>query len=143
MPVTVLGTLCLIDEGEADWKVIAIAVSDPWAPLLNDVADLEEKLPGVVGSIREWFRTYKIPDGKPENKFGLEERCMPAAYAMGVIEETHHAWQKLVLDQKKDEQQDSTVTNNSKKKDLWYPTLSNEEISSKIINTHLTELVTK
>ena len=68
---------------------------------------------------------------------------MPAAYAMGVIEETHHAWQKLVLDQKKDEQQDSAVTSNSKTKDLWYPTLSNEEISSKIINIHLTESVTK
>lgn len=63
VPVKVLGCLCLIDEGEADWKVIAIAVSDPWAPLLNDVGDVEEKLPGIIGAIREWFRTYKIPDG--------------------------------------------------------------------------------
>jgi inorganic pyrophosphatase len=58
--------------GEADWKLIAIAITDPWAPYLNDVNDLEEKLPGLVDAIREWFRTYKIPDGKPENKFGLE-----------------------------------------------------------------------
>ena len=40
-PVKVLGVLCLIDEGEADWKIIAISVSDPWAPLLNDVNDVE------------------------------------------------------------------------------------------------------
>jgi inorganic pyrophosphatase len=60
-PIKILGTLCLIDEGEADWKMIGINLADPWAPLLNDVDDLEEKLPGTVHSIREWFRTYKIP----------------------------------------------------------------------------------
>ena len=59
--VFTLGTLCLIDEGEADWKMIGIHVADPWAPLLNDVEDVEEKLPGTIASIREWFRTYKIP----------------------------------------------------------------------------------
>lgn len=47
---------------------------------------------GTVDAIREWFRTYKIPDGKPENKFGLKGKCMDAAYAMKVIDETHHAW---------------------------------------------------
>ena len=62
--VKILGCLCLIDEGEADWKMIAINVQDPWAPLLNDVSDLEMKLPGTIESIREWFRTYKVPDGK-------------------------------------------------------------------------------
>lgn len=79
---------------------VGINISDPWAPLLNDVSDVEERLPGTIHSIREWFRTYKIPDGKPENKFGLEGRCMNAAYAMGVIEETHHAWQLLVTGEK-------------------------------------------
>ena len=99
-PEKILGTMCLIDEGEADWKLIAISVTDPWAPLLNDVTDVEELLPGFIGAIREWFRTYKVPDGKPLNSFGLDEKCMPAAYAMTVIEETHHAWQSLVLGEK-------------------------------------------
>lgn len=26
---------------------------------------------GTLTEIREWFRDYKIPDGKPPNKFGL------------------------------------------------------------------------
>lgn len=80
--------------------MIGINISDPWAPLLNDVKDVEERLPGTIHSIREWFRTYEIPDGKPENKLGLKGRCMDAAYAMGVIEETHHAWQLLVTGEK-------------------------------------------
>ena len=29
-PVKVLGILCMIDEGEADWKVVAIDREDPW-----------------------------------------------------------------------------------------------------------------
>lgn len=33
----VLGVLCLIDDGEADWKVIAIDEEDRWARELNDV----------------------------------------------------------------------------------------------------------
>lgn len=95
-PVKILGTLCLIDEGEADWKIIGISIHDPWAPLLNDVDDVERLLPGTISAIREWFRIYKISDGKEENYFALDERCMPAEYAMSVIEETHHSWVKLV-----------------------------------------------
>ena len=107
-----LGTLCLIDEGEADWKVIGINLSDPWAPLLNDVEDVEAKLPGTIHSIREWFRTYKIPDGKPENKFGLEGRCMNAAYAMGIVAETHHAWQLLVTGEKDRQREEGSMADN-------------------------------
>jgi len=56
---------------------------------------VERLLPGVVDNVREWFRTYKIPDGKPPNVFGLEERCMNRAYAMKVIQECHVAWRDL------------------------------------------------
>ena len=80
--VKVLGVLAMIDDDETDWKVVAIDVDDRWAPELNDVEDVERLLPGTISLIREWFRTYKIPDGKPPNVFGLEERCMPRAYAM-------------------------------------------------------------
>lgn len=121
--VKILGTLCLIDEGEADWKLIAICEDDPWAPLLNDVTDLEEKLPGVVSSIREWFRTYKIPDGKPPNVFGLDERCMNAAYAMEVIEETHSAWKHLVSGMK------DSLPESGLKRDLNYPRMSHEDLT--------------
>eukprot|EP00612_Vaucheria_litorea_P003136 CAMPEP_0171463418 /NCGR_PEP_ID=MMETSP0945-20130129/7099_1 /TAXON_ID=109269 /ORGANISM="Vaucheria litorea, Strain CCMP2940" /LENGTH=326 /DNA_ID=CAMNT_0011990211 /DNA_START=70 /DNA_END=1050 /DNA_ORIENTATION=- len=100
--VKVLGVLAMIDDGETDWKVIVIDAEDRWAPELNDVDDVERLLPGVVSSIREWFRTYKIPDGKPPNVFGLEERCMPKAYAMKIIEECYSAWKTLVTKEGED-----------------------------------------
>ena len=98
--VKVLGILCMIDEGECDWKVVVIDAEDKWAPYLNDIDDVEKEWPGMLGAIREWYRTYKIPDGKPPNVFGLNERFMDKDYAMAVIRECHHAWEELVSGKK-------------------------------------------
>ena len=98
-PVKVLGVLAMIDDDETDWKIVAIDAEDRWAEELNDVADVERLLPGTVSLIREWFRTYKIPDGKPPNKFALGEECKGATYAHKVIHETHEAWVNLVKNQ--------------------------------------------
>lgn len=38
----------MIDDGELDWKVIAINSDDALAADLNDISDVESKLPGVV-----------------------------------------------------------------------------------------------
>lgn len=93
--VKVLGALAMIDDGELDWKVIAINNKDPLFAELNDIADVEAKLPGVVSGIREWFRWYKTPDDKPLNAFGFDEVALPRKIAEEVIEETHHYWKDL------------------------------------------------
>lgn len=90
----------MIDEGECDWKVIVIDAEDKWAPFLNDIEDVEEQMPGMLSAIREWYRTYKIPDGKPPNVFGLQEKFMNRAYAMEVIKECHDAWEQLISGEK-------------------------------------------
>lgn len=125
-PVKVLGILCMIDEGEADWKVVTIDAEDKWAPFLNDIDDVEKHLPGTLSAIREWFRTYKIPDGKPpvsasrhqclyifcgtcsnmfspplcQNVFGLDEKFMDKHYALEIIKECNHAWKDLITGEK-------------------------------------------
>ena len=48
MKVKALGALAMIDDGELDWKIIAINEDDPLFSQLNDVADVEAKLPGVI-----------------------------------------------------------------------------------------------
>lgn len=42
------------------------------------------------------FTRYKVPDGKPENKFALDEKCMGRQYAMKVVSECHMAWRNLL-----------------------------------------------
>jgi inorganic pyrophosphatase len=94
-PVKVLGALAMIDEGELDWKIIAVRKDDPLASELNDIGDVKEKCPGVVSGIREWFRWYKTPDGKPLNEFGFDEVAIGKKEALEVVAETHEAWKKL------------------------------------------------
>lgn len=36
-----------------------------------DIEDVEKHLPGLIRATNEWFRIYKIPDGKPENVFAF------------------------------------------------------------------------
>lgn len=92
-PVKVLGILGMIDEGEMDWKTIAIAADDPLAAHINTVADLEREMPGKVKSIVDWFKFYKMPDGKPENEFAFDDQAKDEAFAMDIIDLTYKSWQ--------------------------------------------------
>jgi len=94
--VKVLGIMALLDEEETDWKVIVIDEKDPLAPKLNDIEDVERHLPGLLRATNEWFRIYKIPDGKPENQFAFSGECKNKKYAMDVIRECAEAWDKLI-----------------------------------------------
>ena len=76
-----LGTIALIDEGETDWKLIAIDVNDPLAPQLSDINDVEKHMPGFLKATVEWFRIYKIPDGKPENQFAFNGEAKDREFA--------------------------------------------------------------
>merc|ERR1719183_3033345 len=95
-PVKVLGCLSMIDDGELDWKVIAINADDEHASKINDVGDIEAFYPGTVSGIREWFRWYKTPDDKPVNGFGHGERALGAAETKEVIKETNGHYKALI-----------------------------------------------
>lgn len=45
MKVKPLGCLAMIDEGELDWKIVAISLDDPKASLVNDIDDVEKHFP--------------------------------------------------------------------------------------------------
>ncbi|OAY73804.1 Soluble inorganic pyrophosphatase 6, chloroplastic [Ananas comosus] len=96
LKVKPLAALAMIDEGELDWKIVAISLDDPRASLVNDVNDVETHFPGTLTAIRDWFRDYKIPDGKPANKFGLGNKAASKDYALKIIAETNESWAKLV-----------------------------------------------
>ncbi|SPP74065.1 inorganic pyrophosphatase [Drosophila guanche] len=96
MQVKVLGTIALIDEGETDWKIIAIDVNDPLASKVNDISDVDQYFPGLLRATVEWFKIYKIPDGKPENQFAFNGDAKNAEFATSIIAETHKFWQTLI-----------------------------------------------
>jgi inorganic pyrophosphatase len=94
--VKVLGIMALLDEGETDWKVIVVDVNDPLAAKLNDIEDVERHLPGLIRATNEWFRIYKIPDGKPENAFAFSGEAKNKKYATEIVHECHEAWRRLI-----------------------------------------------
>jgi inorganic pyrophosphatase len=99
--VKVLGCLAMLDDGETDWKIIAIDVRDQLADKLNDIDDVETHLPGYLKALREWFRDYKLADGKPENQFAFDGHYKDRAYAENIVEECHRDWKALVRDTSK------------------------------------------
>ncbi|KAM9847834.1 inorganic pyrophosphatase [Aulostomus maculatus] len=94
--VKVLGILAMIDEGETDWKVIAINVKDPDAKDFNDIDDVKRLKPGYLEATVDWFRRYKVPDGKPLNKFAFNEEFKDKDFAIEVIKSTHDLWKALI-----------------------------------------------
>merc|ERR1712107_700371 len=82
--VKVLGTFAMIDEGETDWKVMAIDVTDPMAENLNDIHDVEKIMPGFLAATVEWFKIYKMPDGKPANEFAFDGKPKDREFAENI-----------------------------------------------------------
>ncbi|KAL7856806.1 hypothetical protein SRHO_G00157050 [Serrasalmus rhombeus] len=95
--VKVLGTLALIDEGETDWKVIVINVEDPEADDFNDINDVRRLKPGYLEATVDWFRMYKVPDGKPENQFAFNGEFKNRDFAIKTVKDTHGYWQALIM----------------------------------------------
>lgn len=46
--------------------------------------------------MKEWFRTIKTFDGKPKNSFGYDERVLDDEFAMAIIEENRHEYNRLM-----------------------------------------------
>ncbi|XP_075057012.1 inorganic pyrophosphatase 2, mitochondrial isoform X3 [Mixophyes fleayi] len=91
-----LGVLGLIDEGEMDWKIIAINIDDPEADKFNDIEDVKKYKPGYLEATVEWLKSYKVPDGKPENQFGFNGEFKDQAFAVEIIKATHGYWKDMV-----------------------------------------------
>ncbi|KAG0738536.1 hypothetical protein G6F57_012365 [Rhizopus arrhizus] len=127
--VKILGVMALLDEGETDWKLIAIDIRDPMADKLNDIQDVERYFPQLIDSTRHWFKIYKMPDGKPENKFAFDGQCKTKAYAEAVIHETHEAWKRLIDGKtpNKSDTHDISVTNVTVKSSPYYSSISKDE----------------
>lgn len=100
-PVKVLGALGMLDGGgddgdfEMDWKIIAVRTTDPLAARVNDLLTADSELLAYVEKLMIWFRDYKIPDGKPANKFTNNGQPLGRADALRVIAETHEHWKAL------------------------------------------------
>lgn len=94
VPVKVLGSLELIDEGETDHKIIAIRTDDPDAYRIYDMSSLEYAKPGIVAKLIDWLKMYKTSDGKGVNSLA-QEFPTTVDEATKIIQECHLRWEAL------------------------------------------------
>ncbi|KXZ56383.1 hypothetical protein GPECTOR_1g34 [Gonium pectorale] len=64
--VKLLGALLMIDSNETDFKVLVLSVKDPAATAWADIEDVPVE---TRCGLYEFFRTYKVAEGKAANKF--------------------------------------------------------------------------
>eukprot|EP01012_Entosiphon_sulcatum_P011974 TRINITY_DN17452_c0_g1_i1.p1 TRINITY_DN17452_c0_g1~~TRINITY_DN17452_c0_g1_i1.p1 ORF type:complete len:274 (-),score=55.22 TRINITY_DN17452_c0_g1_i1:74-868(-) len=109
--VRVIGCLGLIDEGEMDWKILAVDAASAEARIWQDAeknsgdAELAKRLRVV----HDWFLNYKTTDGKPQNTFAFKGEVRGREFALKVIAHTNQQWKQLLGGQLKNS------------KGLWIP----------------------
>ena len=81
----VLGILGLLDKSETDWKVLVINAEEAKEKNISSIADLDNVYPDLSLAIRNFFRIYKVPSGKPENKFAFDGEFKDSEFAKEVI----------------------------------------------------------
>jgi inorganic pyrophosphatase len=92
-----LGAVCLIDEGEADWKILAVNVNstDPLSSA-KSVDDVELLRPGRVQEVLQWMDDFKKMSSAEPGSAVLHFEIHDAERANTIIETDHVSWQKLV-----------------------------------------------
>ena len=83
--VRILGSFCLIDEGEVDWKIMVINEKH-----MENLSKLDFATQFKL--IQTWFRTYKTYEGKKENEILDNNRYFNAGETKEIIEECHQEY---------------------------------------------------
>lgn len=86
----------MIDQGEADWKIICIDVNDPLAVSFNDINDVEAAMPGFLDATRKWFEVYKIPTGNPANYFSKNGKFYDSKFSIGIVKQHYNLWKNFM-----------------------------------------------
>jgi len=108
----VIGVYHFVDDGEIDYKVIAIDSQHPDAATVNELEDLEKSsFADAPAKIMNWLKYYKTVDNEgalianPEKKYGkmVVGRSTSAAEAMKVIKECKMSYLAIANDLKMQE----------------------------------------
>lgn len=90
-----LGAVCLIDEGQADWKILAVNIkADSPLAAARNIADAERIMPGKIEQALRWMDDFKQHSSKSETTLHYE--ILDADHATRIIQKDYEAWRRLV-----------------------------------------------
>lgn len=98
--VRALGAVCLIDEGQADWKILAINVeADEPLASAQSIEDVERIAPGRIQDTLKWIDDFKQSSRKEgDENVKLHFEIHDAMKAVELIEGDHLSWARLVAE---------------------------------------------
>ncbi|MFZ6008845.1 MAG: inorganic diphosphatase [Bacteroidota bacterium] len=89
IPSKVIGVMQMVDRGEADDKIIAVAEQDPSVSHITDVKDLPEH---IRAELKHFFENYKTL----ENKKVVVDEFLSKEQAFKIIETSVEYYKKMV-----------------------------------------------
>jgi len=92
----ILGAVCLVDEGEADWKVFVVNTRPGPLADARSVEDVERIWPGRVNQMLKWMEDFKHSTGK--DTATLHYNIHGAGWATDLVERDHASWQRLLTE---------------------------------------------
>lgn len=81
VPAKIIGVMRMLDNGEADDKLIAVSAGDP---SVNHIEDISELPPHTIAELRNFFEDYK----KLENKTVQVEEFFGKETALQILQES-------------------------------------------------------
>ena len=91
VPAKVIGVMRMLDGGEADDKIIAVAAGDPSVSHFNDISELPNH---SISEMFSFFEDYK----KLENKTVVVEKFLDKRTAIKILNEAFELYNKLFKD---------------------------------------------
>lgn len=103
MQVRVLGSFCLIDQKEVDWKVFVMEKNQAEHLKVKNLDDFQKSFPYKLEAILNWFINIKTFDGKSKNSIwgskNADKGLVNIERTEEIIFEGKKAWEKLLSDQ--------------------------------------------
>ena len=90
VPAKIIGVMRMLDNGEADDKIIAVAAGDPSVSHINDISELPSHF---ISELRSFFEDYK----KLEKKTVVVEDFMNKETAIRILLESFKLYEKVFL----------------------------------------------
>lgn len=81
VPAKIIGVMRMLDNGEADDKIIAVGAGDPSINHINDIAELPQHF---ISELRNFFEDYK----KLENKTVVVEEFLNRNTAIEILQDS-------------------------------------------------------
>jgi len=89
VPAKIIGVMRMLDQGEADDKLIAVAAGDPSVNHYNDISELP---PHFISEMRSFFEDYK----KLEHKTVVVEDFLGRDLAIGILNDALKMYQDQI-----------------------------------------------